>query len=104
MFRNFTSCSYIICFFAFVCFDCSSQNVGPLVKMTRGEVWPKPMQQEKFAKFLKLEPESFHFNVRKYQLSKNVKCTGVSRTVKIVIGYVLSNHIFKLTFSVFFFL
>jgi len=41
-----------------------NQNVGPLVKMTNGQVWPKPLFQHNFDEYLTLEPENFHFNVR----------------------------------------
>jgi len=41
-----------------------NQNVGPLVKMTNGQVWPKPALQRNYDEYLKLEPKDFHFNVR----------------------------------------
>lgn len=41
-----------------------NQNVGPLVKMTNGQVWPKPVFQHNFDEYLTVEPENFHFNVR----------------------------------------
>lgn len=41
-----------------------NQNVGPLVKMTNGQVWPKPVLQHNYDEYLKFEPEDFNFNVR----------------------------------------
>lgn len=43
-----------------------NQNVGPLVKMTNGQVWPKPVFQHNFDEYLTVEPENFRFNVTGY--------------------------------------
>ncbi|XP_022179120.1 beta-hexosaminidase subunit beta-like isoform X2 [Myzus persicae] len=43
-----------------------NQNVGPLVKMTNGEVWPKPVLQRSYDEYLTFEPENFHFNITGY--------------------------------------
>ncbi|KAL5244270.1 hypothetical protein ACI65C_011680 [Semiaphis heraclei] len=43
-----------------------NQNVGPLVKMTNGQVWPKPVLQHNYDEYLKFEPEDFNFNITGY--------------------------------------
>lgn len=55
---------YLICLILLISTSLSfNQNVGPLIKSTHGEVWPKPMLQHNYNEYLKLEPEHFHFNV-----------------------------------------
>ncbi|CAI6370437.1 unnamed protein product [Macrosiphum euphorbiae] len=39
-----------------------NQNVGPTVKMTNGQVWPKPALQHIYDEYLTFEPENFNFN------------------------------------------
>lgn len=40
-----------------------SQNVGPLVKMTHGQVWPKPVLQKSYDAYLEFKQEHFDFKV-----------------------------------------
>lgn len=59
----------VICviIFYFVPLSSGKQNVhyfGRRVETTYGEVWPKPMHQKNYDKYLKLEPDHFQFNVR----------------------------------------
>jgi hexosaminidase len=43
-------------------FSCSSAiNPGPVVHATKGEVWPKPQQQEKSQDFFVIRPHTFSF-------------------------------------------
>jgi hypothetical protein len=44
--------------------QCFSQNGRPLVKMTHGQVWPKPVIQNSYNVYLEFEQENFYFNVR----------------------------------------
>jgi hexosaminidase len=47
-------------------FSCSSAiNPGPVVQATKGEVWPKPQQQEKSQDFFVIRPHTFSFEVRR---------------------------------------
>lgn len=39
-------------------------HIGPHIKMTHGEVWPKPMIQTNYEEYLKLVPPNFNFHVR----------------------------------------
>lgn len=39
-------------------------HIGPHIKMTHGEVWPKPMIQQNYEEYLKLDPTNFNFHVR----------------------------------------
>lgn len=49
---------------------CGFRDVEPQVKMTHGEIWPKPLAQKNTGEYLKFEPGNFFWNVRsKYFLN-----------------------------------
>lgn len=54
----------VLAYLVWSAFAVLSQEIGPRVKSTRGEVWPKPAVQNKYDDILRLEPENFRFNVR----------------------------------------
>ncbi|CAI6374628.1 unnamed protein product [Macrosiphum euphorbiae] len=58
----FVNCSILLCSVP----QSYSQNLGPAVKMTNGQVWPKPVLQHIDDEYLKFEPQNFHFNITGY--------------------------------------
>ncbi|XP_049530965.1 beta-hexosaminidase subunit beta-like [Anopheles darlingi] len=55
-----------IAFAVIVCVNGYIVDPGPVVKATKGEVWPKPRNQTKSQHFNVIKPGSFHFQVANY--------------------------------------
>lgn len=66
-YNNLITNSFVVCsIILFSVPQSFNQNVGPAVKMTNGQVWPKPVLQHIYDEYLTFEPENFHFNITGY--------------------------------------